>query len=372
MLYSMRCFQSQIEKMEELTMPYQIICTVGTSLLSNRDNRPWAGWSPRDKSPLPDKHEVDNWLKTADVNAASAETNTISRLDLNENDSIVLLHSDTVEGRFCAEKLKNFYDRKVRSAKLVPIGQLGYSATQFTSGLKALVNEVIKLVHQGQENRLQTRFCATGGFKAEIVFLNLIGALLGVEVVYIHEQHGELVRLPRLPLTWDTEFVTQNDDFFRWIDEEPRNSIEVESWLKSRPELRTLVEDDDDGYTYLSAAGDLLYRVAKERHSMGPRVSWPKADAKPPADKKHVSTEEHHRPTGWRRFVDRLCAIDCVTSVRYDARAIGKRVKIIDADNGVIGVSFGETGNELPLRVNTTARGEEQTELVAEYIKKRK
>lgn len=349
-------------------MRRQILCTVGTSLLTNRDGRPWGGWDPRNGDPLPAYNEVDRWLKEADTTAASAETNTLARLDLSQSDILVLLHSDTPEGLFCAERLKAFYEGRVRETILARIGKLGYGAAQFTSGLKALVDAVIRRVRQTQEGGLQTVFCATGGFKAEIAFLNLMGALLGIEVVYIHELHRELVRLPRLPLTWDAEFVVKNEDFFRWIDEEPRKSADVESWLRSRSELRALVEDGGDGYTYLSAAGDLLYKVAKERLSMRPRAIWPDADAKPPQEKNQVSKVEHHRSSGWQRFVERLCAIDCVTSVRYDAQALGARVKVMDGAKGVIGVCFGDPGRELPLRVETTARGEAQTELVAAYL----
>jgi len=350
----------------------QILCTVGTSLLTNTDSRPWAGWNPRKGHPLPSPDAVDQWLMAADATSASAEINTLARLDLLATDTLVLLHSDTPEGRFCAERLKSFYDSRVREASLVQIGKLGYGAAQFTSGLKALVDATIRRVHQAQQCGMQTVFCATGGFKAEIAFLNLMGALLGIEVVYLHELHKELVRLPRLPLTWDAGFVERHRDFFLWIDSEPRNSAEVESWLKGRPELRPLVEDGEDGFTYLSAAGNLLYKVAAERLSMGPRALWPTPDPKPPKEKNHVSGVGHHRPTEWERFVERLCAIDCVTSVRYDARALGARVKVLDAANGVIGVCCGDPGKELPLRVETTARGDAQTELVAAYLQGRK
>ncbi len=350
-------------------MPRQILCTVGTSLLTNRDGRPWGGWNLRNGDPLPADDEVVRWLRRADAAAASAETNTLARLDLAETDILVLLHSDTLEGRFCAERLRTYYASSVRETILVHIGKLGYGAAQFTSGLKALVDAAIRRVHQAQDRGIQTVFCATGGFKAEIAFLNLMGALLGIEVVYIHELHRELVRLPRLPLTWDAAFVARHDDFFRWIDSEPRKSAEVESWLKGRPELRPLVEDGGDGHTYLSAAGDLLYKVAAERLSMGPRALWPEADPRPPHEKNHLSGVEHHRATGWERFVDRLCAIDCVTSVHYDSRCAGIRsVKVMDAANGVIGVCYGGPEDVLPLRVETTARGEAQTDLVASYL----
>jgi hypothetical protein len=54
-------------------MSRQIICTVGTSLLTNKeDNRPWAGWNQRKPDPLPDAAEVRRWLADADPVKASA------------------------------------------------------------------------------------------------------------------------------------------------------------------------------------------------------------------------------------------------------------------------------------------------------------
>ncbi len=350
-----------------------IICTVGTSLLTNRDDRPWAGWDPRKPDPLPDMDEVVGWLRSADPAIASAETNTLRALELDETDVLALLHSDTAEGRFCTRALQSYYQSKCREVTAKQIGKLGYGAEVFTGGLKALVDVTLQLVRKAREQGRQPLFCATGGFKAEIAFLNLLGALLEIEVVYIHELHRSLVRFPRLPLNWDFEFVMKHRDFFEWIDEEPRRSSEVESWFKGRPELRSLVEDGGDGYTYLTAAGDLLFKAARERLGTRPRAVWPDADPRPPEQKNQVSGIEHHRPRGWKRFVKRLCEIDCVKSVRYDEAAYGgPRGKIINAENGILGVRYGEPGKELPLLVETTAQGKEQCELVLAYLSKLK
>jgi putative CRISPR-associated protein (TIGR02619 family) len=320
---------------------------------------------------MPEKESVLLWLQKADPVSASAETNTLERVGLSNSDILVFLHSETKEGRFCSECLRFYYTPKVHRVDEEEIGRLGYGANQFTSGLKSLVDIVIRRVAKASASSASLLFCATGGFKAEIAFLNLMGALLEVEVVYIHELHRELVRLPRLPLTWDAQFVLQNEEFFSWIDSEPRKSHHVEQRLKANPQLRSLVEDGEDGFTYLSAAGDLLYRTAKEKLSMGPQVTWPSPDPKPPAEKNKVSVVEHHRPEGWERFVQRLCSIDCVSLVRYDETVKGDSpVRIINAEKGAIGIRYCKGDRELPLRVETTARGEAQTEYVADYVKR--
>lgn len=354
-------------------MPRLLITTVGTSLLTNRDDRPWAGWDVRRNDRLPEPEVVDAWLDQADPARASAETNTWQALGLEEGDRVVLLHSDTVEGKYCAERLLRYLQaRRCREASLGPLTALTYKTGSFAQrGLRSLVSEAIKGIRQARKMGLEPVLCATGGFKAEIAFLNLLGALLQVEVCYIHEQFREIVRLPRLPLVWDPEFVARNADFFEWIDAEPRPSVEVENRLKGRHELRPLVEDDPDGHTYLNAAGDLLFRVGREQLGRGPKATWPAASERAPDEKDGLSGVEHERPRGWEQFVARLCAIDCVEYVRYDgSTAKGSPVRILDADKGIIGVRYhrGDTG--LPLAVETTARGQAQTELVAAYLRR--
>lgn len=351
-----------------------LICTVGTSLLTNRDQRPWAGWNPRRPDPLPESSAVDAWLARADPISASAEANTLYSVNMDSTDHVLFLHSDTSEGRFCSERLAAYVRAgRCREARGAVLKALGYNHASFAQrGLKSLVSESVTAITTAWRNGLQPVFCATGGFKAEIAFLNLLGALLDVEVYYIHEQFRQIVRLPRLPLTWDAEYVARNRDFFEWIDAEPRASVAVESWLHGRPELRSLVEDAEDGNTYLNAAGNLLFQAARERLAMGPHATWPAPDARPPAEKHAVSGVPHHRPPGWERFVQRLCSIDCVCQVRYDETAHGgPPVKILDAATGAIGVRFGSGDTWMPLRVETTARGAAQLELVAEYLRHR-
>lgn len=350
-----------------------LICTVGTSLLTNRDDRPWAGWSPQRKDPLPDHAVVDQWLGRADPAAASAETNTLRAVDCGSSDRVLLLHSDTPEGAYCAERLKHYLGPAgCREATCRKLSDLGYHHGTFTQrGLRSLISESVRAIREANSRGLTPVFCATGGFKPETAFLNLLGALLEVEVYYIHELFREIVRLPRLPLAWDADHVVRNHDFFDWIDAEPRVSGEVENWLRGRPELRSLVEDGSDGNTYLNAAGNLLFAAARERLALGPRAVWPPAIARSPEEKDGVSKIEHHRPTGWERFVRRLCEIDCVGRVAYDAAAVdGPPVKILNSETGVLAVRYGDAGKSLPLRVETSAKGIAQTELVAGYLQR--
>lgn len=349
-----------------------LITTVGTSLLTNRDDRPWTWSHGKEDDTLPNPADVDNWLSTANPVIVSAEMNTLHRRHIGETDRISFLHSDTPEGKYCSDRLGTYYENKCREVRQCVLSALSYQDKSFAQrGLKSLISVTLREIRFARDHKLTPIFCATGGFKAEIAFLNLLGALLNIEVYYIHELHREEVQLPRLPLTWNTDYVLQHQEFFDWIKEEPRKSSNVESWLNASPELRPLVanvEIDSESYTDLSAAGELLFEAAKASR---PSAMWPEHSDNSPEQKDGLSEVAHHRPNGWKQFVDKICRIDCVSYVRYNEDAYGGTyVKVLNGEEGTIGVRFGPTGNVLPLQVDTTARGSEQTELVAAHIRK--
>lgn len=354
-----------------------LIVTVGTSLLTNRDEegtavkRPWAGW--RRGTPLPEPGVALEYLWQADPVQASAETNTLQALPLAERDRIAWLHSDTEEGKWCAEALKEHFEAQGHPGDLYRISGLAYREATFTGrGLRSLLEHVFTVIRQaGPDNVV---LCATGGFKAEMAFTNLVGLLMQVPVCYIHEHFRELVWLPRLPVDWDLSVVEENIRFFEWVDAEPRSTAEVESWLKAQPHLRPLVSEDADGHTYLSPAGDLLFRAYRERVAAGPRATWPPASIRSPEEKNHLSSVEHSRPKGWERFVRRLTEVDCVDIVRYDSsgphQAGCTRVYRRAPEAGGFGVVYCHGDQALPLWVETTARGEAQLNLVLEWFER--
>jgi len=257
-----------------------VIVTVGTSLLTN------TGW--RRGNDLPAFSELVTTLATADPTGASAETNTLFHLPLREReaDQLAWLHSHTPEGQLCADALRTHYAAQGYAGALHQITGLGYNEATFAErGLRTLLAVAFTVIERAGGADAVT-ICATGGFKAEIAYLNLLGLLLGIDVYYIHEQFRELVSLPRLPLDWNLDWVRQNEDFFQWIDGQPRRAQEVENRLRAHPVLRQLVADADDDHSYLTPVGDLLYRVYRQRAAREPRATWPPASDRAPHTKR--------------------------------------------------------------------------------------
>lgn len=345
-----------------------LICTIGTSLITNRDGRPFGPWTKGE--PLPEAAAVDEWLQRADWTKASAETHTLHKLEVADSDKLVLLHTEGDEGRFCAERLARLLEQRCRDVVLVPIPQLGYSAASFPRGLSGLVTAACDQAGRAQRENRTPVFCATGGFKVESAFVTMVGALMGVEVVYVHERHETFVRMPVLPITWNLDFVRDNDDFFRWIDEEPRPDGEMRSRLRANPELERFVLRDADGTWMLNPAGELLYRAAKDAAPQ-PATPWPEPTDREPRSKNCVSEEKHHRPRGWRTVVDRLCRDSCVTAVRYGVEASsGPAARVLDAASGELALRYEHGGEQLTLIVETTALGDAQCRLLLDHLRR--
>jgi len=112
-----------------------ILTTVGTSLLSNA-RRDLGIDDPNDQ-------QLSNYLHHNLAAKTSAETNSLARI-LVEGDHITFLHSQTEEGKQCAELLEAYYQIKGYDTKVVNIPDLAYSETRFKMrGLRSLVATLI-------------------------------------------------------------------------------------------------------------------------------------------------------------------------------------------------------------------------------------
>ncbi|MDW8266673.1 MAG: putative CRISPR-associated protein, partial [Gemmataceae bacterium] len=331
-----------------------ILTTVGTSLLTNPD-RPWAGW--RHKQPLPDDTIVDGWLRQADPIKASAETHTWYRLGLFDADNkdkieVVLIHSHTNDGLYCAERLVAAASAKGLKARRKQVDALDYTdGHKFNRGLRQLVRVIGEEIKRGRTVGY-VELAATGGFKAEIAIANLVGAISETPVHYIYQEFSSIVTIEPIPVAlradWiDTEAVRKLLEKFKTADD-IIPSKHIESLLKQDEKLLTLVEVDDD-HAALTLLGEFALRLLES-----PGDNWPPTTDIPPADKIQLSLAPHHRPKGWKQIVNSIAASRYVTSIRYEGSFAGGCLKEApDNDSDLIHRIEGSP--PLTLRISTTA-----------------
>lgn len=348
-------------------MSRAILCTVGTSLLTNANpSRPWHGWKRGQALPTPS--QIEAWLRQAPANA-SAETSTLHHLDLQPADELLFLASSTTEGKFCADALRGFYKPRLKSCTVDQVKALGYAEHHFPASLRHLVNLAISFHRQTEQSGAEGLFCATGGFKAEIAYLTLVGALLGVEVVYLHETHQQLIRLPKLPLSWNTQLIVDHHPFFCWLAGEARPSRQVEQRLHGLPEeLATLLEKQENGTTTLSAAGQLLLGATHNKEAAS--LDALPHSSKLPSQKTQVSAVPHHRPRNFLQQVEKLCQLPWLDSLRYTPHHphAFEKISLVRPEAGELRLRLGNADLPCDLLLSTTARDRASCELAARHI----
>lgn len=345
-----------------------ILTTVGTSLRTN---------AIRSRKSQGEINETDlkQYLEKASPQEASAETNSLYRIDA-KRDRVILFHTDTPACKQCADVLR---DGIVQTGlcKFADVRKIDLKSDEkhlATHGLRNLVDVLIKEIRQARNAGHEPIINATGGFKAEIAYTTMVGMVFGVPVIYIYEDFKEVVTLPSIPLEWDTSLFLEYEDFFVWLDSEPRSRHEVEGRLKAIPDavkLKTFVTsiDDSEDCLYLNGIGDLLYSRFRQEREQAQAVDFPERSDVRPDDKVHLS--QHNYSRGIVGCAERIANNPYVTAVISGEFADVAQSKIQKVnDSGQIVIIYGDGNKGCRLIVQTTARGKLQTLKVADELTK--
>lgn len=201
-----------------------IITTAGISLL--------IGWKNRYGKNTATLPELTFHLKES--SGVCAETHSLAKLGPDPRyDHLYFLGSGTGDGRLCMDAIVHHYHSQgfqyVLSEAIPGLGR-NYADMQ-QRGLINLLQSLSKIIqyHPGASCVIN----ATGGFKAQTSFATLFGILLGIEVVYLHEDFGGLLRFPPMPVAFDYQLINEYGDAFSQV-------LRAESNKDARDLIKTL------------------------------------------------------------------------------------------------------------------------------------
>ncbi|NEO54051.1 MAG: putative CRISPR-associated protein [Okeania sp. SIO3B5] len=342
-----------------------IITTTGTSLLSNasRELNKQRGESFAD-------NELQNYFKNVGAEKASAETKSLLKIASPE-DEVVLLYTKTHNGELCAREVYRYLKSKKWSNIRLRELPLEENEAQFERrGLRELVNILIEEITKAQRENQEVIINATGGFKAEIAYTTIVGMIFQVPVKYIYQFFQEPVTFPTLPISWNVNLLLEYEDFFAWIDEEPRKDVEVEQRLKAIPKLernqvqQLLLPADENDEIMLSAAGDILWKRVAQQRELAELIEDAPPSEIPNADKiaSSIAEDKHHFPKGTREFAKKVAQVEAVEEIigGHFENTTMKRIKKID-DDGSIRLLWADNEKAVNITIRTTARGQAQT-----------
>lgn len=195
-----------------------VICTVGTSIANStpalralqQEDTAWGDPTPELEVQIGERLTGFDLGTDAGRSRASAELNSLNRLRLGANDGVILLATDTADGRTCAQAVESVLtgsfglsQDKVKVVR-VPGMQVRDADKLRKTGLPALIERVIAFVEDPQlRYGGEIVLNPTGGFKGVVPFITVIGMLFGLRSVYIFEHAESLISLPPLPVSFD-------------------------------------------------------------------------------------------------------------------------------------------------------------------------
>ncbi|MBE9166324.1 putative CRISPR-associated protein [Pleurocapsales cyanobacterium LEGE 06147] len=339
-----------------------ILTTTGTSLLTNTAR------SLKKQLIEVTVDEIRRYLNRTSAEEATAETNSLLKI-AEPTDEVVLLYTSTTDGKLCAEQIKHYLEKKGWSNLRLHQLALEYNEANFERyGLRELVDVLINEIERSQRKNQEVVINATGGFKAEIAYTTLVGMIFQVPVKYIYQNFARPITFPCLPITWNLDLLIEYEDFFAWIDEDCRQSYEVKERLQSIPDSdrlqSLLLPPDDEGYIFLSPAGNILWRRVIQQRQVAEWIEEPPPSEVPIADKisPSLKREKHHIPDRTLDFAKRLAEIPCVEQIigGFFENTTMKRIKGISED-GSIRLLWADNEKATNLSIRTTAKGYAQT-----------
>ena len=383
-----------------------VITPVGTSLFTNGsetnnniktryqsiEDNPESDWDNNNTYIKALRRYSEKFIRTVKTRA-SAELQSTEKIQnaLNSNITVHLLASDTIASRLAAEILSgnvangilndnvsvNFDANSEGKPDIIRGLQVEKRKKFLRKGMSTLIRRIDQIYSTLTGSVQSLAINITGGYGATLPYLTIYAQLKRVPLYYNFEKSKELIDIPPSPMSIDWDVIGTHFEVLQKIED----AKAINNWKKFEKEhYEAVIElasfimvDHNDNSAYLSPLGEVFWdECLKRKH----QVSFPDPVTTVPDDiekiKNGISGEEHHRPNSWKRFVSRLCENAYVKYVRYDSRVHGgQKVKILDdGKSGHIGVQYTNGGNILPLRVETTAQGKAQTELVMEYIKR--
>lgn len=263
-----------------------ILCTVGTSVARECPSLKQlqvqgSNWET-DTSALED--EIDQRIRLLDLStesgrvSASAEIHSLHKIEIRKDDEVILLTTDTADGRACATKLANLIEKTwpgttVRVKRIEGL-QVRDPELLRSKGLVGLLNVTIGYIKDPQRkysnpNGDSIIINPTAGFKGVVPFLAVLGMLFQVPTVYMFEFANSIVRLPPLPLGFDLKIFRRARRALEMIKKE--GAIHEKSFFNQiiafqeheRAMFESLLERDGELVT-LSPLAEVLSDVVQE------------------------------------------------------------------------------------------------------------
>jgi len=374
-----------------------VITTVGTSLLENyrrnKENFPKTekfeySISTKGLSVYQDFKEdleEDGLVKKIKKYAlenfpnASAELTSLQKIKekySNEDFIVYLLTSDTFEGYFVGEILKEVLEEKdfqVQDIRYIPYFNVQINDRDLIrKGYKELIKYIYDKVY-GYSEILNI----TGGYKAFIPVMTIISNIKNIPLVYLFESSEYLIEIPPAPFKLDLSAIEKLTEIFEYIEKntgiEENNPLlaKIKNNLspQEQQQIEYLFEEYENNILTTSLIGDILWEEFKEKQEI--KLEQCNLDYNQKVNNSNWG--RHHGNDKVEHFGRRLLRNDYVckiiNSAEYEPNKSGFIVEIEPQNQtGVIKVKVPD--EIYTLLVQTTGKNKRETSEIAKILEK--
>lgn len=216
-----------------------VITTVGTSIFTNYrkqnsdiidkiddlERKPYSQWDYYKDDINSIKKSVSGWAKNN--NSASAETKSLFAIqeEIKDNIEVYLLVTDTVLSHLAAEIIKEFFETKenvaIKNIEIIEKLQVSNRETFEKEGLVNLVNIIHNIIQEKHYENIILNI--TGGYKAIIPYMTIMGQINNIPIYYIFEDTNELIEIPQTPIDFDFSVIDENYIAFKSLRRKNEN-----------------------------------------------------------------------------------------------------------------------------------------------------
>ena len=272
-------------------MSRTLLCTTGTSIaqgckaLADYQKRGsnWDESTPELTAQIRERLQgMDLTCESGRVRA-SAELNALQRLPVGTDDEVVLLATDTADGRACAEAVRDVLLEHFGIPRVVIERVVGLQVRDAEHLRRVgLANLTRRLIHYLDDP--QRRYgggcvlCPNGGFKGVVPFLTILGMIYRAPVVYVFEFAETLIKLPPLPIGFATDLFERAMPALRWAVDE--GIFDPENFYRKIPGFASEEREWFDSFLEVTpdVGGKMLASLSPLAEVLAQREGGPEAE----------------------------------------------------------------------------------------------
>lgn len=188
------------------------------------------------------RKSIEKWIKRKrerelrEIINISGELKSLFKLkeELKEELKVYLLSSDTILSNLVGEIIKDLLSTKIEELKMEVehkyIQDLQVKDREkFNKGMSNLITCIYDIANEDWNNIIIN---ITGGYKATIPYLTILGQLSGCPVYYIFEKTDALMKIPNIPLSTEWFDWEKLKSHIEWLDRLNSGIIEENEYYK--------------------------------------------------------------------------------------------------------------------------------------------